>query len=32
MKKNSSRGCNLKKELREEREVELSCMLLVQVC
>ena len=31
MKKNSSRGCNLK-ERREEREVGVSCMLLVQVC
>ena len=32
MKKNSSRGCNLKKERREEREVGVFCMLLVQVC
>ena len=32
MKKNSSRGCNLKIERREEMEVGVSCMLLVQVC
>ena len=32
MKKNSSTGCNLKKERMEEREVVVSCMLLVQVC
>ena len=32
MKKNSSRGCNRKKERREEREMGVLCMRLVQVC